>query len=76
MRTILASRNWTTPQRKWLERIAKQLQVETIVDRDSLDQGEFRAQGGFTRLNKVFDGELEAILKEINEALWRDEHAA
>lgn len=69
---ILASRAWTIPQRKWLERIAKQLKVETIVDKEALDKGEFKAQGGFTRINKAFDRRLEEILAEINETLWQE----
>ncbi|MBD2492418.1 type I restriction-modification system endonuclease [Aulosira sp. FACHB-615] len=72
MRKIMVSQNWTQPQRKWLERIGKQLKIETIMDRESLDQGEFKAQGGFVRLNKAFDGRLEDILVQINEALWQD----
>lgn len=70
---ILASQTWTPPQRKWLERIAKQLKVETIVDREALDQGEFRTQGGgFSRINKIFDGQLEEILTQINDTLWQE----
>lgn len=69
---ILASRPWTGPQRKWLERIGKQLVKEIVVDRAALDAGEFQAHGGFNRINKVFDGRLEAILGEINEALWKE----
>ncbi|GJD22677.1 type III restriction enzyme, res subunit [Rivularia sp. IAM M-261] len=72
MRKIIASRTWAPAQRKWLDRIGKQLKVETIVDRESLDQGEFKSQGGFQRLNKTFDGELENILLQINEELWKD----
>lgn len=72
MRKILASQNWTPPQRQWLERIGKQLKVETIVDREALDQGEFKSQGGFTRINKIFNGSLETILVQINEELWRN----
>ncbi|OUC13586.1 MAG: type I restriction-modification system endonuclease [Alkalinema sp. CACIAM 70d] len=73
LKKILASRAWTPPQRKWLERIGKQLKVEVVVDRAALDQGEFRTQGGgFDRLNKVFDGQLEAILAEISDRLWQD----
>ena len=41
--------------------IAKQVKLETVVDRASLDAGQFKADGGFTRLNKVFDGKLEAL---------------
>jgi type I restriction enzyme R subunit len=73
MKKILASRSWTAPQRKWLERIGQQLKVEVIVDRNALDQGQFKVQGGgFDRLNKAFDGRLEEILVEINEALWQE----
>ena len=71
MQKILASRSWTPPQRKWLERIGKQLEVETIVDREALDRGEFQAQGGFTRLNKVFDGHLEELLHELTDTIWQ-----
>lgn len=68
---ILASQPWTMPQRKWLERIGRQLKVETIVDRDALDKGEFKTQGGgFERLNKVFNGKLAGILGEISDRLW------
>lgn len=68
---ILSSRPWTQPQRKWLERIGKQLEVETIVDREALDRGEFQAQGGFTRLNKIFDGHLEELLHELTDTIWQ-----
>ncbi|OKH32226.1 hypothetical protein NIES2101_40815 [Calothrix sp. HK-06] len=37
MRKIMGMQNWAAPQRKWLERIGKQLKVETIVDREALD---------------------------------------
>jgi type I restriction enzyme R subunit len=69
---ILDRGEWTAPQRSWLKRIGQQLEKETIVDRDALDQGEFQRQGGFTRLNKVFDGKLEQVLGDLSEALWED----
>jgi type I restriction enzyme, R subunit len=62
----------TAPQSKWLDRIAKQLKLETVVDRASLDSGQFKAEGGFTRLNKVFDGKLEALLGELALEVWQD----
>jgi type I restriction enzyme R subunit len=71
MKKILASQSWTPPQRKWLERIGKQLKAETIVDREALDKGEFKTQGGgFDRLNKVFGGDLENIVIKIHESIW------
>ena len=69
---ILAAQNWSNPQRKWLERIGKQLKVETVVDKEAFNTGEFKAQGGFNRINKVFQGKLETILVQINDALWQD----
>ncbi|MEH2111310.1 type I restriction-modification system endonuclease [Nostoc sp.] len=71
MKKILASQPWTPPQRKWLERIGKQIKAETIVDREALDKGEFKTQGGgFERLNKVFGGDLENIVIQIHKNIW------
>jgi len=72
MKKILAKQAWTIPQRKWLERIGKQLMAETIVDKEALDRGQFKAEGGFARLNKVFEGKLELVLNDISETLWQD----
>jgi type I restriction enzyme R subunit len=70
MQKILTSRSWTDPQRKWLERIGNQLVQEIIVDRNALDEGQFREMGGFARLDKVFRGELEKILRDIADYIW------
>jgi type I restriction enzyme R subunit len=69
---VLGSQAWTQPQRQWLERIAKQVKVEVVVDRDALERGEFKTYGGFARLNRVFDGKLEQVLGTLHEELWRD----
>lgn len=63
---------WSEPQRKWLERIGNAVAHVGVADRAVLDEGQFRAtMGGFDRLNRVFDGRLDAILGDINEELWR-----
>ncbi len=72
IKKILASRSWKEPQRKWLDRIGKQLLKETIVDKDALNTGQFKTQGGFNRLNKIFDGKMEEVLGQIGEELWQD----
>lgn len=69
---ILASHPWTERQRQWLLRIARQLQLEVIVDRQALEQGEFGARGGFQRLNKELDGRLEQLLGDLQQAIWED----
>lgn len=70
MRKIMASRPWTEPQKRWLRRIGEQIEREIVVDRQAIDRPPFIADGGFTRLNKVFGGELETILAGINEEMW------
>ena len=72
MKKILSSQPWSAPQRKWLERIGKQLEKEYVVDRDALEKGAFKTDGGgFERLNKkIFKGKLEQVLTDINQALW------
>jgi type I restriction enzyme R subunit len=72
VRTILARRPWTAIQRKWIERIGKQLKAETIVDREALDQGAFKTDGGFVRIDKLFDGTLEQVLGDLHDAVWAD----
>ncbi|MEL6260873.1 MAG: type I restriction-modification system endonuclease [Cyanobacteria bacterium J06626_6] len=70
---ILASReDWTRPQRMWLERIGKQMEKEVIVDKAAFEEGSFKDNGGFVRINKIFKGRLESILQEISSAIWTD----
>lgn len=71
MQRILSSRTWTEVQRKWLKRIEEQITREMVVDRAAIDEEPFSKDGGFQRLNKVFDGQLEAVLSNINEELWK-----
>ncbi|WP_204265714.1 type I restriction-modification enzyme R subunit C-terminal domain-containing protein, partial [Escherichia coli] len=71
MRAILAGRTWPEPQKRWLRRIGEQIGKEVVVDREALDRDPFAADGGFTRLNKVFGGELESVLAGINEEMWK-----
>jgi type I restriction enzyme R subunit len=69
---ILKSRAWTDPQRQWLRLIGNRLLTELVIDRDVLDNDEpFASKGGFNRLNRQFNGELESILSQIGEELWR-----
>ena len=59
-------------QAKWLERIGQQLKLETVVDRAALDSGHLKDAGGFARLNKIFEGTLEALLGELADEVWKD----
>jgi type I restriction enzyme, R subunit len=72
VRRILERQDWSPVQRQWLTRIGLQLKAETVVDRAALDGGQFKENGGFARLNRVFDKQLEQILGDINDALWNE----
>ena len=72
LKKIFASRDWSDKQRLWLDRIAKQLKREVIVDRQALDQGEFAAHGGFQAINKKLDGQLDNLLGQFQDAIWDD----
>lgn len=73
LQKILASRNWATPQRQWLQKIAAQTKANLIVDRaafDDPDQIFKREGGGYARIDRIFDGELQQVLDTFNESLW------
>lgn len=73
LQTMLSSRNWTQPQREWLKKLAAQTKTNRIVDRAALDEDHLifkREGGGFTRLDKIFDGKLDQVLKHFNDSVW------
>jgi type I restriction enzyme R subunit len=73
LQQMLASRAWTGPQRQWLQRIAAQTRANRLVDREALDDPDLifrREGGGFSRLDRVFDGQLNQTLDTFNDLLW------
>jgi type I restriction enzyme R subunit len=71
MQRILARQAWSEVQRRWLKRIEEQILNGVVVDRASMDDGLFRGDGGFQRLNRIFDGQLAQVLGDINEEVWK-----
>ncbi|MCU0486035.1 MAG: type I restriction endonuclease [Anaerolineales bacterium] len=69
---MLAARSWTNPQREWLKRLAAQTKANIIVDREALDDPDLifrREGGGFARLDKLFEGQLQATLDTFHDYL-------
>lgn len=57
----------------WINRIEKYLMEESVLNISVFDEdGRFRAQGGFSKINKVFQNKLENIVLELNEYLYDD----
>jgi len=72
MARILKNHTWTPVQQKWLKRIGDDVAKEVVVDRDFFESSQYKQDGGFERLNKVFGGRLETILGDIREDIWRE----
>ncbi|OEG73872.1 type I restriction-modification system endonuclease [Shewanella colwelliana] len=70
MQRIYSKHDWNPIQRKWLERLAKQLVHEAVIDHSFVNQ-RFADQGGAKRFNSVLDDQLETVLDELNEFLWQ-----
>lgn len=72
LQSMLMSRPWTSPQREWLKKLAAQTKANVIVDRTALEKDMvFTEGGGFNRLNKLFDGQLQEVLENFNDTLWK-----
>ncbi|MGI2172394.1 type I restriction-modification system endonuclease [Shewanella sp. MF05960] len=70
MQRINSQHQWNPNQRKWLERLAKQLVHEAVIDKEFVNQ-RFADQGGANRFNTVLDDQLDTIIDELNEYLWQ-----
>ena len=69
---IKQQHEFSTEQRKWLERIGKNLVAnKTVPDPENLNHGAFTRAGGFDRIDdRFFDGELADLLEAMNDAMW------
>lgn len=57
----------------WISRMEKYLMEGSVLNVAVFDEdGRFKAQGGFNKINKVFGNQLESIVLELNEYLYDD----
>ncbi|MBE6069820.1 MAG: type I restriction-modification system endonuclease, partial [Clostridium lundense] len=65
--------NFTKVELTWIGRMEKYLLEESVLNVDVFDADDrFRDQGGFAKINKVFQNGLESIVIELNEYLYDD----
>ena len=69
MQRIYGMHSWTNPQRKWLERLSKELVRETVLDRQSVNEC-FASLGGYAGLNKQLGDRLPEVLDALADGLW------
>ncbi len=72
MDSIYAMNSWTKPQLKWLDRIAKQLKKEIVLQTDDINRS-FAQDGGSMGLDKRLNGQLEQVLAALNEHIWQQQ---
>lgn len=57
----------------WIDRMERYLLEESVLNVSVFDEdSRFRSAGGFRRLNRVFENQLESIVLELNEYLYDD----
>lgn len=69
MQKIYAQHNWTPVQRRWLERLAKQLTHEVVIDQQFVNRV-FVNDGGAKKLNILLNQQLDTVLDTLSESLW------
>jgi type I restriction enzyme R subunit len=69
MQKIYTLQQWTPVQRKWLDRLARQLVHEVIIDPQQVNEA-FRNDGGLKSLNRNLGGHLDRVLEALNDNLW------
>ena len=73
MARLKKAHSFTKQELSWLTRIEKFLLNESVLTVAAFDEeAQFKSQGGFARLNKVFGNQLANIVAELNEYLYDD----
>jgi type I restriction enzyme, R subunit len=69
MENIYAMRPWTPVQRKWLDRLAKQLTHEIVIDQQAVNEI-FASDGGANRLDTILHKQLDTVIETLTASLW------
>lgn len=64
---------FTAIEQKWIGRIEKYLMEESVLNVGVFDEDtRFKSEGGFKKIDRIFQNKLESIVREINEYLYDD----
>lgn len=62
--------DWTPRQKKWIDRIEMQLTAEYIITKEDFEKEPMKQHGGLKVAERDFEGNLDEILKKLNEYLY------
>ena len=64
---------FTAIEQKWIGRMEKYLLEESVLNVSVFDEDtRFRNEGGFKKIDRIFQNKLESIVLELNEYLYDD----
>ena len=73
VKKLCKAHNFTAGETKWIERIEKYLINESVLNVQTFDEYlAWRNQGGFNKVNKIFNNQLNSIIRELNTYLYED----
>lgn len=65
--------NFSKQEMSWIGRMEKYLMEESVLNVQVFDEdSRFKSNGGFAKINKIFQNQLEKIVLELNEYLYDD----
>lgn len=64
---------FTAIEQKWIGRMEKYIMEESVLNVGVFDEDiRFRSEGGFKKIDRIFQNKLESIVLELNEYLYDD----
>ena len=73
MERLRANHYFDAKELSFLQSIEKYLIHESVINVETFDSDmKFKKKGGFKRINKIFNEQLEDIIMEINQYLYDD----
>jgi type I restriction enzyme, R subunit len=70
LQKIKSSQKWNKNQERWLDRLAKQLKADIILDDEAFTKSPFKEQGGRERIESFFDDKLDEVLDDFSTYMW------
>lgn len=61
--------SFTEEQLEWLKMIKDHIATSMSITKDDLEQTPFHNKGGLVKANKIFDGKIDKVMDELQEAL-------
>ena len=70
---LKAAHDFTPEELRWIDRMESYLLEELVLTESTFDEdGRFRAEGGFRRIDRIFRNRLKNVLAELNGFLYDD----